>query len=159
MNRVTEKSRERKKYAPLLWASIWVVELTVTLQMGQCRCCLAFLGSFSAGVSPVGLSCWAAVSLVREAPVGSSRPSGFWKWGEETDRSADETSDIGVRTTELEWASSTLSTGSESQTAAKERENQLYKTTCFWIFEFKCLSFYSKDSYSHSCHFKPLLIQ
>lgn len=136
--RKKEKENKKERYAPLLCASIWVVELTVTLQMGQCRCCLVFLESFSAGVSPVGLSCWAAVSLV--APVGSSRPSGFWKWGEETDRSADDTSDIGVRTTELEWGSSTLATGSESQAAAKETEkmsesdccspsHQLYRTT------------------------------
>ncbi len=122
----------KERYAPLLWASIWLVELTVTLQMGQCRCCLLFLGSFSAGVSSVGLSCWAAVSLGE--PAGSSRPSGFWKWGEETDRSADDTSDIGVRTTELELASSTLTTGSESQAAAEEREREwvrhrLHKTT------------------------------
>lgn len=104
---------------PLLCASIWEVELTVTLQTGQWRWDLPFLRSLSSDrVSPFVLdaSPWlpdsfplgpivsmvsgASGVLVSEAVSESCEEGDIWG-GESVTSSTDETSDTGVSITEL----------------------------------------------------------
>ncbi len=111
---------------PLLCASSWEAELTVTLQTGQWRWALLFLGSLSSSVraSPfvLDVSAWLPDSVVGPAASAASGTSGalvseavsesceegeIWG-GERVTNSTEETSDTGVSITELLGLSSSF---------------------------------------------------
>lgn len=152
-----QKSNKKKRsLVPLLCASSWEMELTVTLQTGQWRWALLFLGSLSSSVpgSPLALdmSAWLPDSVVGPAaslaslasgasavlvsePVSESCEEGEIWGGERATNSTVETSDTGVSITELLGLSSSFTSrlaGSRSdwRPACKGR-NKINYNHCF----------------------------
>lgn len=105
-------------FVPLLCASSWDVELTVTLHTGQWRCGLILLGSLSSSPpSVLEVSGWLPDSgavpgasgpcswpLVSEAPLSEAWEewdTSPWGPGDRVASSMEDTSDTGVSITEL----------------------------------------------------------
>lgn len=111
-----QASRSHITLLPLLCASSWEIEFTVTLQTGQWRWALLFLGSLSSSVpgTPFVLDVLARMpdslvdptasgtsgALVSEAVSESCEEGEIWG-GERVTSSIEETSDTGVSITEL----------------------------------------------------------
>lgn len=146
------KSTHISIFLPLLCASSWEVELTVTLQTGQWRCALLFLGSLSSSArgspSVLEVSGWlldsvggakASVVSGTSGVLVSEAVSESWEdgdtWGVDRVASSRDTSDTGVSMTELlGLAFSFTSNLAGSRSVCRPGEGSIIEETSYMVY-------------------------